>query len=323
MVEHGRRWLGAAMALVLVAGVGAALVFHAVQPAARRHQAVRPVSLARTGTAPTPAPPLDDSRLASNPAPDLGIHAESAVLVDLDSRRVLWEKDAHSLRPPASLTKLVTAMVVMDLAGSLEREVTVPVEATQVESDSTVMGLGAGETVSVRDLMYGIFLVSGNDAAETLARAFIDRAHFIDLMNEKAAALGMRGTHFSNPSGLDDPALRSTAYDLAVAAAAIVAAYPDLAGLSGVKDQVLPQTAGHPAYHLYSLIKLVYVYPGATGLKSGYTDDAGYCLAGTAVRGDRRLAVVILHSDTELTKDAGKLLDYGFSTPAASLPSVA
>src|SRR4030088_3081921 len=101
MLEHRRRLLAAAVALVLVASTGAALVFHAVQPGPRRHSPVRPVSMARSGTAPTPVPPLDESRLARPPEPDLGIHAESAVLVDLDSRRVLWEKDGHSLRPPA------------------------------------------------------------------------------------------------------------------------------------------------------------------------------------------------------------------------------
>src|SRR5207248_11001 len=99
---------------------------------------------------------LEVRRAEADPA----LWSLSAVLVDLDRRKVLWEKDGHTPRPPASLTKLVTVMVAMDLAGSLDRQVTVPVEATQVESDSTMMGLAAGETVSVRELLYGVFLVS-------------------------------------------------------------------------------------------------------------------------------------------------------------------
>src|SRR5207253_2323992 len=134
------------------------------------------------------------------------------------------------------LTKLVTAMVAVDLATSLDQAVTVPVEATQVESDWTVMGLSPGETVTVRDLLYGVFLVSGNDAAETLARVLTGRDRFVQLMNEKAAAIGMRDSRFTNPTGIDDPGLRASAYDLAVAAVTVAAHYPALLAIAGVKD---------------------------------------------------------------------------------------
>ncbi len=257
--------------------------------------------------------PLGVDWLALHPAPDLGIHAGGAVLVDLDTREVIWARDPHGARPPASLTKLMTVMVAADLAGSLDRPVTVPAEATQLESDGTMMGLSPGEVVTVRDLMYGVFLVSGNDAAETLARAFTSRDHFLQLMNDKAAALGMLDSHFTNPSGLDDPGLRASPYDLAVAAVTVAARYPGLMALAGARDQNLTASDTHKAFFLPSLIKLVSVYPGATGLKSGYTDDAGYCLVGTAARGDRHLAVVLMHSDLALTVDATRLLDYGFS----------
>jgi D-alanyl-D-alanine carboxypeptidase (penicillin-binding protein 5/6) len=251
--------------------------------------------------------------LALHPSPDLGIHAAGAALVDLDSRELVWGRDLDTARPPASLTKLVAVMVAADLATSLDQSVTVPVEATEVESDSTMMGLSAGEVVTVRDLLYGIFLNSGNDAAETLARALTDRDRFVRLMNEKAAAIGMRDSHFTNPSGLDDVGLRASPYDLAIAAVTISARYPDVMAIAGSRDADLPATATHKAFSMHTLIKLVSVYPGATGLKSGYTDDAGYCLVGTATRGDRHLAVVLLHSDLALTVDATRLLDYGFS----------
>src|SRR5262249_22317867 len=125
----------------------------------------------------------------------------------------------------------------------------------------------------------------------------------------------MRDSRFTNPTGLDDPGLRASAYDLAVAADAIAWRYPALLALAGVKDQVLPATDTHKEFSLHTLIKLVSVYPGATGLKTGYTDDAGYCLVGTATRGGRHLAVALLHSDLALTVDATRLLDYGFSLP--------
>src|SRR5205814_604904 len=135
----------------------------------------------------------------------------------------------------------------------------------QLGWDATLMGLTPGEALSVRELMAGMFLVSGNDAAETLARAFTDRDHFVELMNRKAAGLGMRDSHFTNPTGLDDPGLRASAYDLAVAGETVVTRYPDLPPIAGAKDLVLAQTPGHGAYALHSLVKLLSTYPGAAG----------------------------------------------------------
>jgi D-alanyl-D-alanine carboxypeptidase (penicillin-binding protein 5/6) len=262
-----------------------------------------------------PLPVLPEDWLAFHPSPDLGIHSESALLVDVGTREVQWARGEHDSRPPASLAKLMTAMVAADLATSLDQPVTVPAAVGRLESDSTFMGVSPGEVLTVRELMYGMFMVSGNDAAETLAYAFGDPDHFVDLMNQKAAALGMRDSHFSNPTGLDDPGLRTSAYDLAVAATTIVTRYPNVLVAAGAKQMVLPATANHKGFFLNTFIKLIGTYPGATGLKTGYTDDAGYCLVGTATRGDRTLVVVLLQGDLALTADAVKLLDYGFSLP--------
>jgi D-alanyl-D-alanine carboxypeptidase (penicillin-binding protein 5/6) len=285
--------------------------------AGARPTAALPPALPAPAEMPTPGP-LGVDWLALHPPPDLDVHAESGVLVDLDTAEVVWARDERSPRPPASLTKLVTAMVAADLATSLDEPVTVPPEATQVESDSTLMGLSPGEVLSVRELMAGVFLLSGNDAAETLARAFTDRDRFVALMNRKAAALGMRDSHLTNPTGLDDPGLRASAYDLAIAGATIATRYPDLLAIAGSREQVLPPTATHKGFDLRSLVKLLSTYPGATGLKTGYTDDAGYCLVGTASRGGRHLLVVLLRSDLALTVDATHLLDYGFGQPPAA-----
>ena len=225
--------------------------------------------------------------------PQLSVHAPAAIVVDVDARAVLWGRDLHAPRHPASLAKLMTVMVALDQA-PLDRQVTVPVEATQVEGDSTVMGLSPGEVVTVEDLMYGVFLRSGNDAAETLARVFTDRAHFVDLMNRKAAALGMVESHFTNPTGLDDPAMTTSAYDMSVAAAAIVVRYSQVLPLSQAREAVMPHGASHKAYDMHALNRLVGTYQGATGLKTGYTDEAGYCLVGSAQRGTRHLVAVVM-----------------------------
>ncbi len=249
----------------------------------------------------------------ADPQPDLGLRAESAILVDLDSKRVLWSKDGGSRRAPASLTKMVTAMVAADLA-PMDLAVTVPGEAVEVEPN--VMGLAPGEVVSVKVLLYGLFLDSGNDAAETLARTIVTRERFLELMNAKAAAIGMKTSHFENPTGLDDDALRSSAYDLAIAATAIATRYPQLLEIAGTKEAPIASTATHKSYDPYNLNKLLWTYPGATGLKTGFTDQAGGCVAATAVRGGRHLVVVVMRSDVFFT-DAGRLLDYGFSLTSA------
>jgi D-alanyl-D-alanine carboxypeptidase (penicillin-binding protein 5/6) len=265
------------------------------------------------------------SVLTGLPAPpaNLGVHAQSAVLVDLDQEEILWQRDPHVVRAPASLAKLVTAMVAADLA-PLDRPVTVAPDADakallKVEPDSTLMGLSAGEVLTVRELLYGLFLRSGNDAAEALARGIVPRDRFIDLMNAKAAAIGMKDSHFTSPIGLDAPGMHSTAYDLAVAAATIDERYPTLAEIASTKELELPQTPTHKAFQgenwLHSFLN---GYPGATGMKTGFTDNAGGCVVATATRDNRHLIVVAMHSQSFVT-DAEKLLDYGFSLPTASL----
>jgi D-alanyl-D-alanine carboxypeptidase (penicillin-binding protein 5/6) len=221
-------------------------------------------------------------------------------------------------------------MVAADLA-PLDR--TVKVSATtdtnavkQVEPASTVMGLSAGEVMTVREVMYGLFLRSGNDAAETLGAGIVSRDRFISLMNRKAAALHMKDSHFTTPVGLDDPAMKTTPYDLALAAAAIVAHYPDLLAISGAASIDMPQTATHKAFALVNYNKMVipgnqYAYQGATGMKTAFTDDAGPCMVATATRGTRSLVAVIMHSDNFFA-DATRLFDYGFAAQQGGSPAV-
>ena len=256
--------------------------------------------------------------LATHGQPSLAIHGQAAYLVDLDARQVLWQRDAESSRAPASLTKLITAMVAVDDAGSLDRVVEVTAEATRVSP--SVMGLSAGERVSVRELMYGLLLDSGNDAAEALATGMVPRDRFIRQMNQKAKSIGLTASHFVTPSGLDAPGHGMSAHDLAHTAAYLDTYYPDLAAIAATKEINIAATASHKAFHPYNLNRLLWSYPGATGLKTGLTDSAGGCMLATATRAGRHLIAVVLNATLHSTDDARVLLDYGFSVhPRRSL----
>ena len=263
--------------------------------------------------------------VARHPQPALAINAQAVVLLDIGTRQVLWERDPTGRRAPASLTKLVTAMVVADQA-PFDRQVGVTgatdmAAIQQAVPDATVMGLTAGEILTVRELLYGLFLRSGNDTAETLA-TIPGRATFIEEMNRKAAELGMSGSHFSSPVGLDAPDMYTSASDLAIAAATIVVRYPALLAISGTPFMDLPQSATHKAYPMQNYNRLVipgqpWFYPGATGMKTAFTDDAGPSMVATADRDGRRMVAVILHS-SNFFADARALLDYGYSLPHAA-----
>ena len=249
--------------------------------------------------------------LATHPQPDLAIHGQAAYLVDLDTRMVMWQRDPETMRAPASLTKLITAMVAVDDAGSLDRVVEVMPAATQIEP--SVMGLSAGEHLTVRQLLDGLFLDSGNDAAEALAQGIVPRDRFIRQMNQKAGSIGLTGSHFTNPSGLDAPGHGMTAHDLVHVAAYLDKYYPDLAAIAATKDVAILATAEHKAFYPHNLNRLLWTYPGATGLKTGLTGNAGGCMLATATRDGRHLAVVVLNATLHSTDDAALLLNYGFS----------
>jgi serine-type D-Ala-D-Ala carboxypeptidase (penicillin-binding protein 5/6) len=177
------------------------------------------------------------------------------------------------------------------------------------------MGLRAGERLTAGELLYGLFLNSGNDAAITLSEAAMPRATFIALMNARAAALGMVDTHFVNPIGLDDPGHYASAADLARAATELVRRYPAVAAMAATPTLTLPATAAHHTYTLYNLNDLIRKYPGATGLKTGWTGRAGGCLIATATRDGRHLMVVVLASPRPFD-EAAALLNYGFARPS-------
>ncbi|MCD8375523.1 MAG: serine hydrolase, partial [Oscillospiraceae bacterium] len=196
--------------------------------------------------------------------------AQSAVLMDAASGRVLYEKNARQPRDIASITKLMTALVAVERAEDLDEIVTIQPQWTGVEGSSIY--LQPGEQVSLRALLYGLLLQSGNDAAVAIAAHCAgDVETFVGWMNERAVQLGMEQTHFANPNGLSQQGHYSTAYDMALLAAACCA-NPAVAEIAATRSITLEGRT------LTNHNKLLWRYPGCTGLKTGYTQLAGRAL---------------------------------------------
>ena len=233
------------------------------------------------------------------------VSAASAILVDAESGRVLYEKDAHTRRLIASTTKLMTALVAAESCIDLGENVTVEYADTRTEGSS--LYLQVGEQITVEALLYGLLLHSGNDAALALARyCGGDVETFVDWMNQRAASLGMEDTHFANPNGLNDEAHYSTAADMALLAAEVLR-HEALAEIVGTKSITL----GARTFTNHN--KLLWQYEGCEGMKTGYTQLAGRTLVSCARR-EGQLLICVTLSDPDDWKDHAALFDYGFET---------
>lgn len=234
-----------------------------------------------------------------------GDHAAGAVLMDAESGRVLYEHDAHKPRLIASTTKLLTALVAAEQAGDLDEVVTVKGEWLGCEGSSIY--LKAGEQISLRGLLYGLLLQSGNDAASAIACHMAGGlTEFAALMNQKAAELGMKDSCFANPSGLDDENHYSSAYDMALLAQACLK-NETVAEICATRSI----TIGTRTFVNHN--KLLHRYEGCVGMKTGFTEKAGRTLVSAATRDGQTLICVTLN-DGDDWNDHRKLLDYGFCT---------
>lgn len=242
----------------------------------------------------------------ATPAP---VAATAGILVDLDTGAILWQQDAHQRLAPASTTKILAALVGLENFQPTTL-VTVTADALTQAWDETRMGLKAGEVLSVEELLSGMLLVSGNDAATALAVDTVGLERFVAAMNAQARALGLRDSHFTQPVGLDDPEQYTSAYDLAVIGATAMR-IPLFAEVVGSRQITLPATAGHPQFVLDSINLLLATYPPAVGVKPGYTGNAGYCEVGMAVRDGHRLLSVLMHG-SYVVAATRRLLDWGF-----------
>jgi D-alanyl-D-alanine carboxypeptidase (penicillin-binding protein 5/6) len=239
------------------------------------------------------------------------IAAKAFILVDLLSGQTLAAANENDRFDPASLTKLMTAYVAFGAMreGKLDAATTVKPSAAAAKSEGARMFLVAGTPVTVGELLRGMVIQSGNDAAVALAEAVAgSEAAFVDLMNRQAQRLGLANTHFTNASGRPDPEHRASARDLASLAAAIIRDYPEHYPLYGQKEFTYNRIAQA------NRNRLLWTDPTVDGMKTGFTEAAGYCLVASAKRGERRLISVVLgaQSDTLRTSESQKLLNFGY-----------
>jgi D-alanyl-D-alanine carboxypeptidase (penicillin-binding protein 5/6) len=248
-------------------------------------------------------------QLPAESAQSVPVVTMPAGLVMTEDGRELWARDPETRRAMASTTKIMTAIVVLENV-QLDAEVTVPNVALTVGESAA--GLRAGDVLAVRQLLEAMLVKSGNDAAIALAvHVSGNRAAFVDLMNEKAASLGLADTHFMNPHGLDEQGHHTTARDLAV-----IARYAmnidDFRRMVAMPSVTVISPRGERVLEASNL--LIGEYPGANGVKTGWTNDAGYCLVASAEREGIELIAVVLGSKDENVRfiQAERMLDWGF-----------
>jgi D-alanyl-D-alanine carboxypeptidase (penicillin-binding protein 5/6) len=268
-------------------------------------------------TAPSPEAPQAEAEAAPVPArveplsPPPSMGARSYAVIERSCGALLYGMNEEDRLPPASVTKIITALVVEREANEADM-VDIHVSGSQMaRRGSSVMGIEPGMHVSVIDLLYGLFLPSGNDAALALAEYVGggDVNRFVDLMNDEAARLGMNDTHFTNPHGLDNGDLYSSALDMA------------LAGRAYLDVGLLAQIAATAEYQVDRILlkngnRLLQAYPGTFGVKIGYTRNARQTIVAAAERGGRQLIISVFGSEDRY-KDSIALFDWAF----ASLPN--
>jgi serine-type D-Ala-D-Ala carboxypeptidase (penicillin-binding protein 5/6) len=249
-----------------------------------------------------------------------GVKAKGAVLADATTGQVLWGRDADAERPMASVTKVMTALLVLE-SGSLDREIRVPQAAVTYawEYGGETAALRPGDVLTAQELLEALLLASGADAAYTLANAYgPGLTAFIARMNATAALMGMRHTHFTSPDGLPYPtetSTYSTPSDLLTLGLAAMR-YPAFRSIVDLQFYHLPKGRGHHQYWWDNTDDLIGSYQGAIGIKDGYTDGAGHCLLFEAIRNGRALIGVVLDSPATGpaagAQDAERMLNWGF-----------
>ncbi|HWQ78588.1 MAG TPA: D-alanyl-D-alanine carboxypeptidase family protein, partial [Anaerovoracaceae bacterium] len=253
------------------------------------------------------------------------ILAETAIVIDVKTGQILYDKNMHGQREPASTTKVITALLALE---NLDFGQTVTIDAETPFTGGSRIYLLEGEQITVEQLMYALLLESANDAAVALGKEIAGSVSaFADMMNKKAAELGAQNTHFVNPNGLHEEGHLTTAYDLAMIAREAMK-NEEFRKLVMTYRHEIPATNKQPERYMYNTNRLIYdevtkvmvngerrpaKYEGVTGIKTGYTPEAGGCLIAGAIRGDTELISVVMKSTDEgRFGDSIALLDYAF-----------
>ncbi|MBM6828162.1 D-alanyl-D-alanine carboxypeptidase [Anaerotignum lactatifermentans] len=251
---------------------------------------------------------------------DLGLSSKAALLMEEDTGTVLYEQNSHEQLPPASVTKVMTLLLIYE--GERDRkfqwEDTVQVSAHAASMGGSQVYLEEGETQTAADLTKCIAIASANDAAVAMAEFLAGSEEaFVQKMNEKAAELGMEDTHFVNACGLDTEGHVTSAYDIALMSRALMKEFPEIQEYTTTwQDSITHETRkGSQEFGLTNTNKLIKWYEGATGLKTGSTGNALYCLSGTAERDGMGLIAVVMAAPDFKTRfeEVMELLDYGFA----------
>jgi D-alanyl-D-alanine carboxypeptidase len=245
------------------------------------------------------------------------ISAQSALIFDITTKEVLYSKNPTEKLPMASLTKIMTAIVALE---NKKKDDTYVVSKDDLVGEDS-MGLDAGEKLLLSELLYGMMLHSGNDAAEVLANNFPGgRAAFVNAMNNKVKALGLSDTSFTNPTGLEgDGKQYTTAYDVVVMTEYALTNFPLFDQVVSTFDYNIPQTHTHKAFYLENETNLLTSYPGVKGVKDGYTPEAGLCLVTYLDYGGHKIVGVVLGSD-DRRGEMIELLDYSLRSLGITPP---
>lgn len=247
----------------------------------------------------------------------LNLSSESAILMDAESGKILYEKNIDEKLPMASMTKIMSMLLIMENIenGSLKYEDKVLISENASGMGGSQVFLQAGEEYTVNDLLKCIAVSSANDAVVAMAEKISGSVDtFVTLMNEKAKSLGLENTNFANPHGLDNENHYSTAYDMAIMAKELLK-HEDILKYTSIYEDYLTKPDGSQVW-LVNTNRLVRFYDGVDGLKTGYTTEAGYCLTATAKKNDLRLISVVMKSPSaeERSSDTSTLLTYGFNS---------
>ena len=251
-------------------------------------------------------------------AVELDTNGKSALLMDVATGTVLYEKNAHERLSPASVTKVMTMLLIMEAidSGKIGWEDTVTASETAAAKGGSQIYLKVGETMSVADMVKSIAVSSANDCACAMAEHLAgSESAFVDLMNTRAAELGMNDTHFVNCTGLDDGEdaqnHKTSAYDIALMSRELLKNHPDIQKFT----TIWMDTVRNGEFGLSNTNKLIRFYNGATGLQTGFTSGAGYCLSASAQRDGMALIAVVMGCETsqKRTQACKSMLDYGFA----------